>query len=127
MACKNVCRLCDRLVISTSVTFNPQANRLVIGLPEGNYINCEKYCIIIAQTIPTATTISADVAFVIGDETVQYPLYDKCCNPVLARAIRTRTRYATRVKTTPTSGIFQLLGKPCDCCSSERNDLPSIP
>lgn len=126
MACKNVCRLCDRLVISTAVTFNPQANRLVIGLPDGTYLNGEKYCIVIAQTIPAATTISADVAFVIGDGTTQYPLLDNCCSVVLARAIRTRTRYATRLKTSPTSANFKLLGKPCSCCSSESRALTSI-
>lgn len=127
MACKTSCKLCKRLVISTSVVFNPQANRLVIGLPDGVYANCEKVCVILAQTIPAGTTITADVAFVIGDGTTQYQLLDPCCEPVLAKAIRTRTRYAMRVRTTPTTGFFHLLGKPCACCSADSNDLPAIP
>ena len=118
MACKNICKLCDRLVISQSVTFNPVANRLVIGLPDGTYLNKEKYCIVIAQTIPTNVTISADVAFIIGDETTQYPLYDSCCSPVLAKALRTRTKYSTVVKTNTAGGIFKLLGKLCHCLNN---------
>ena len=60
MACKAVCKLCDRLVISQAVTF---ANGvLTINLPAGTYNNGCKYCIVIAQTIPAATTITAPVA-----------------------------------------------------------------
>lgn len=125
MSCKNKCKLCDRLVISQSVTFNPQGNVLVVGLPDGNYNNCEKYCIVIAQAIPAATTLSANVTFVIGTGTTQYPLLDCDCVPVPARAIRTRTRYATRVHTTPTTGSFKLLCKVCECCKNDN--LQSIP
>ena len=35
MACKNVCKLCDKLVISSAVTFT--GGNLVINLPAGNY------------------------------------------------------------------------------------------
>lgn len=118
--CKPICKLCDRFVISQSVTFNPQANRLVIGLPDGTYLNKEKYCIVIAQTIPTNVTISADVAFVIGDETTQYPLYDCNCSPVLAKALRTRTRYSTVVKTNTAGGVFKLLGRLCPCLNNNN-------
>lgn len=105
------CRLCDRLIISQTVTFT--APNLIINLPAGAYQNCERYCIVVAQTIPDATTINAPVFITIGDGTELYPLNQ--CNGVQATAsgIRTRTRYATKVTTTATGGAFRLLGKIC--------------
>lgn len=105
------CRLCDRLIISQAVTFT--APNLIINLPAGAYQNCERYCIVVAQAIPDATTINAPVFITIGDGTELYPLNQ--CNGVQATAsgIRTRTRYATKVTTTATGGAFRLLGKIC--------------
>ena len=105
------CKLCDRLIISQAVTFT--APNLIINLPAGSYQNCERYCIVVAQAIPDATTINAPVFITIGDGTELYPL--NRCNGVQATAsgIRTRTRYATRVATTATGGAFRLLGKIC--------------
>lgn len=117
MACKNVCKLCRNLVISESVTFT--APNLIINIPAGSYADCEKVCIVVAQTIPAATTITAPVFITIGDRTELYPL-NKCdCSQVTACGIRTRTRYATRVVTTPTGGAFKLLGK--TCCTPNNN------
>ena len=105
------CRLCDRLIISKAVTFT--APNLIINLPAGSYQNCERYCVVVAQAIPDATTINAPVFITIGDGTELYPLNQ--CNGVQATAsgIRTRTRYATKVTTTATGGAFRLLGKIC--------------
>lgn len=105
------CRLCDRLIISQAVTFT--APNLIINLPAGAYQSCERYCIVVAQAIPDATTINAPVFISIGDGTELYPLNQ--CNGVQATAsgIRTRTRYATKVTTTATGGAFRLLGKIC--------------
>ena len=105
------CKLCDRLIISQAVTFT--APNLIINLPAGAYQSCERYCIVVAQAIPDATTINAPVFITIGDGTELYPL--NRCNGVQAPAsgIRTRTRYATRVSTTATGGAFRLLGKIC--------------
>lgn len=105
------CRLCDRLIISQAVTFT--APNLIINLPAGAYQSCERYCIVVAQAIPDATTINAPVFITIGDGTELYPL--NRCNGVQATAsgIRTRTRYAARVSTTATGGAFRLLGKIC--------------
>ena len=105
------CRLCNRLIISQAVTFT--APNLIINLPAGAYQNCERYCIVVAQAIPDATTINAPVFITIGDGTELYPLNQ--CNGVQAMAsgIRTRTRYATKVTTTATGGAFRLLGKIC--------------
>lgn len=117
MACRNVCKLCKNLVISESVTFT--APNLIINIPAGSYADCDKVCIVVAQTIPAATTITAPVFITIGDGTVLYPLNNCDCSQVTACGIRTRTRYATRVATTPTGGTFKLLGK--SCCTPNNN------
>lgn len=121
MACKPVCKLCDRLVISQAVTFD--GTNLIINLPAGSYNDGCKYCIVVAQAIPAATTINAPVVITIGTGTVLYPLTNRCCAQVTACAIRTRTRYSTCVSTSATGGSFKLLGKPC---CSPNNALTSI-
>ena len=121
MACKNVCRLCDNLVISQSVTFT--GGNLIVNIPAGSYANNRKICIVIAQAITTATTINAPVYVTIGTGTVLYPLVKKNCRQVTACGLRTRTRYSTCVETTPTGGLFKMLGQPC---CSPNNNLTSI-
>lgn len=121
MACRNVCRLCDHLAISTAVTFTD--GNLVITLPENTFADGEKVCIVIAQTIPAETTINAPVMIQIGDGTELYPLTTRCCARVSACGVRTRTRYATRVVTTATGATFRMLGNPM--CTPDYN-LQSI-
>ena len=113
----NVCRLCKRLVISQAVTFAD--GTLTINLPAGAYNNGEKYCIVVAQALPTTATIGAPVVITIGDGTETYPLTNKCCAPVTVCGIRTRTRYATVVSTSATGGSFKMLGNPC-CAPDNR-------
>ena len=121
MACKNVCRLCGHLAISTAVAFTD--GNLVVTLPADSFRNGEKVCIVIAQTIPADTTITAPVVIQIGEGTEQYPLTTRCCAQVSACGIRTRTRYATRVVTSATGATFRMLGNPS--CSPNYN-LQSI-
>lgn len=121
MACQNVCRLCDNIRISTSVAFTD--GNLVITLPAGSYNNGQKYCIVIAQSIPAETTINAPVVIQIGTGTQQYSLQRCDCSQATACNLRTRTRYATRVVTNATGGSFKLLG-PVAC--APNNALPSI-
>lgn len=121
MSCRPTCRLCDRLVISQGVTFT--GGNLVVNLPAGSYNNGGKYCLVIAQAIPAETTINAPVVITIGTGTQQYPLTNRCCAPVTACGIRTRTRYSTVVSTSATSGAFRLLGNTCPC---PTNNLRSI-
>ena len=121
MACKPVCKLCDRLVLSQAVTFD--GTSLVINLPAGSYNDGCKYCIVVAQAIPAATTITAPVVITIGTGTVQYSLTNRCCAQVTACGIRTRTRYAVRVATDATGGTFKMLGNPC---CSPSNALAAI-
>lgn len=122
MACKNVCRLCDRLIISTAVTFTAGTG-LIINIPAGSYGDNCKYCIVVAQTIPDDTTITSPVFITIGDGTELYPLNQCDGAQVTANQIRTRTKYATRVSTTATGGAFNLIGR---ICGSLDNGLAAI-
>ena len=122
MACNNVCKLCDNLIISTAVAFTAGTG-LVITIPEGSYSDGCKYCIVVAQSIPDATTITAPVFIQIGIGTELYPL-NKCdCTQATACSIRTRTKYSTRVETSATTGVFKLLGK---VACSPNNNLVAI-
>lgn len=121
MACKNVCQLCNRLIISQAVTF--AAGTLTVNLPAGSYTDGCRYCIVVAQAIPAATTITAPVVITIGDGTVEYPLTNSCCAQLTACALRTRTKYSVVVSTSSTGGTFKLLGKPA---CSPSNNLPAI-
>lgn len=121
MDCKPICKLCPHLVISTDVTY--ASGVLTVNLPAGSYNNGEKYCIVIAQNIPTTAIIGAPVVVTIGTGTVQYPLTRCNCKQLTACGLRTRTRYSAVVETTPTGGVFRLLGKPC---CTPNNDLDSI-
>lgn len=109
--CKNTCKLCDRLIISEAVTF--AAGTLTVNIPAGSYANGCRYCIVIAQAIPAATTITAPVVITIGDGTVEYPLVKCDCAQVTACALRTRTRYPVTVSTNATGGTFKLRGPVC--------------
>ena len=117
MPCKNICNLCPNLVISQSVNFTD--GNLVIVVPSGTYENGRKICIVIAQSIPETTTINAPVMIQIGTGTTLYPLQNRCCAQVTACGIRTRTKYATRVATSATGGVFKMLGNPA--CSPSNN------
>lgn len=115
--CNNNCRICDNIVISTAVTVVTVdgVDTLVIDIPAGAYGNCCKYCLVVAQTIPTTATIAMPVAISIGgDTTTVYPLVGQCCRQISACGIRTRTKYPVVVATTSTSGVFKSLRSlPC--------------
>ena len=128
MACKPSCKLCKNLIISQSVTVVTVdgTDTLVIDLPARAYLNGCKYCIVIAQTIPTTATIAMPVAFSIGgDTTVVYPFTRCDCSQVTACAIRNRTRYSTIVSTDAVGGVFKSLGG-LSCCPPV-NSLESLP
>ena len=122
MACRDTCRLCDNLVISQSVVFTAGTG-LIINIPAGSYSDCEKVCIIVAQSIPATTTITSPVYISIGEGTELYPLTRCDCSQVTACGIRTRTKYSTRVATSPTGGTFKLIGK-ASC--TPNNNLTAI-
>lgn len=122
MACKNICKMCDKLILSTAVTYN--VPNLQISIPEGSYYDNCKYCIVVAQNIPAETPVDAPVVISVVNGTQVYPLTSCDCKPLTARAIRSRTKYSTIVKTDATTGVFRLLGSLCKCnMSSGRNAL----
>lgn len=121
MACKPICRMCDKFVATDSITFT--GGTLIINIPAAAYNNNTKYCLFLNQPIPTDATIGSEVVVTIGTGTVQYPLLKRNCRPATACNLRTRTRYSVLVETTATSGIFRLLGDPC-CAPS--NQLTAI-
>lgn len=125
MACNNVRRLCDNLIISQSVTF--EGNTLIINIPAGNYGDKCKYCIVVAQNIPAEATITAPVVITIGDDTTTtYPVVNCDCTPVYACSINRRTRYSVRVHTDIASGVFKLFGRiPCSRCGNNLTSLPA--
>lgn len=118
------CKLCSRSIISQSITFD--GTSLVVNLPANNYGNKQKYCIILAQSIPDETTINAPVVFTIGTGIVQYPFVNNDCTPILASQVRTRRVYRTKVNTGVNDGVFKYVG---DCClpSNSTTVVDSIP
>lgn len=128
MSCnKNCNRLCPNLIISTAVTLVTVGgtDTLLINIPAGTYRNGCKYCIVVAQSIPTTVPIGTPVAISIGgDTTTVYPVTNKCCAQITACAIRTRTRYPMCVSTTATGGTFKVLS---GLCCAPNNALASLP
>ena len=120
--CQNICKICRNLIISTSVDFDPTTNSLDITIPNSCYSNCQKVCIVVAQTIPASTTINALVYIVVNG--TRFPL--QRCDGAQTNAceIRTRTKYSTRVVTNTVSGAFRLLGRTYACCPESLQTLP---
>lgn len=113
--CIKNCRLCRNIVISTAVTLETieGVETLVIDVPSGLYANNCRYCLIVAQTIPADTPITAPVVISIaGDTTITYPILNGCdCTQVTACAIRTRTKYGLCLYTSATSAVFKTIKK----------------
>lgn len=124
MSCTEVSKLCNNIVISQDVAFTD--GNLVINIPQDNYENHHKYCLIIAQDIPTETTIAAPAVITIGDATTPtYPLVKCDCSPVTACTLSNRTRYAVKVATSVAGGVFKVLGRlPMACALAEPESLP---
>lgn len=119
--CIKDCRLCRNIVISTAVTVVAidGVDTLVIDIPAGFYPDCGRVCLVVAQTIPTTTPITAPVAISIGgDTTTVYPIVNCDCSQVTACAIRTRTKYGLRINTSATSAVFKTL-RPLTCYPQE--------
>lgn len=126
MSCINNCKLCNRLILSTAINYDETTNQTIVALPAGAYGNCEKYCIVLAQSLPTASTINSQVVFTIGTGATRYQFLNKDCTPVLASQIRTRRIYPTKIKTYSGTGVFKYVG---DCClpSATTSEITSIP
>ena len=125
--CNNSCNECTRKIYSVSVmvvTVNG-VDTLVIDVPQQNFNNCQRGCIVITQNIPLTATIGMPVAISIGgDTTTVYPVVSCDCSQVTACALRSRRRYPFKVLTSPTSGVFKIL-RNLSC--APNNDLAAIP
>lgn len=127
--CIKNCRICDRLIISQGISYNAGVNQLIVDLPANCYGNKEKYCLVFAQSIPTNTTLNAQVVFTIGgDQTVGYQFLNKDCTPILASQVRTRRIYPTKVSTSVGTGVFKYIGKYCLPSNSltTSNAIPAV-
>ena len=123
--CIKNCKLCDRFILSKSITFTDDT--LVVNLPTGSYSNCEKYCIVLAQSIPDTTTINAPIVFTIGDDTTTtYSFVNSNCVPIYASQVRTRRIYPTRVNTAVNTWVFKYIGR-CSLPSNATTTITSIP
>lgn len=122
--CIQNCRLCDKFILSQAITFN--GTNLIVNLPEGSYRNCQKYCIVLAQSIPEGTTINAPVVFTIGAGTTLYPFLNCDCTPIFASQVRTRRIYPTRVNTAVDTGVFKYIGN-CKLPSNATTTIQALP
>lgn len=109
--CIKNCSLCPRLILSQAITFADDT--LTVNLPANAYGNCERYCIVLAQSIPEETTINSAVVFTIGTGTTEYPFVNRDCTPILASQVRTRKIYPVRVNTGVNDGVFKYIGNQC--------------
>ncbi len=109
--CIKNCRLCNKMILSQSIAFT--GGNLVVDLPANSYGNCQKYCIVFAQTIPDTATINAPVVFTINGGATQYPFVNQDCTPIYASQVRSRRLYSTRVNTAVNTGVFKYIGKCC--------------
>lgn len=110
MRCKycNECgKLCPHFVVTTAVAFTD--GNLVLTLPDTvTYGDREKFCIVIGQTIPAATTLNAPVVAVIGAGTEQFDVL-RCGVPVVSQQVAVRTIYPVIVRTSTTTGSLNVL------------------
>lgn len=124
--CIRNCRLCDKLILSTAINFDAATNQVIVALPANAYGNCQKYCIVLAQSIPTSATINSTVVFTIGNNPTRFPFVNKDCTPIYASQIRTRRIYTTRVNTAVNTGVFKYIGNCClpSAAITVNNSIP---
>lgn len=126
MECIRNCKLCNKLVLSTAINYDATTDRVLVALPADIFENCQKYCIVLAQAIPTTATINSQVFFTVGTNPTQYPFVDRCCTPIYATQIRTRKIYSVKVSTSVNAGVFKYIG---NCLPSANravsNSLPN--
>lgn len=100
-------KLCPHFVVTTAVTFAD--GNLILTLPDTvTYGDREKFCIVIGQTIPAATTLNAPVVAVIGAGTEQFEVL-RCGVPVVSQQVAVRTIYPVIVRTSTTTGSLNVL------------------
>lgn len=118
MECVKNCKLCDKFILSTAINYDSATNQVIVALPANAYGNCQKYCIVLAQSLPTAARINAQVVFSIGSNPTRYPFVNRDCTPIYVSQIRARRVYSTRVNTAVNTGVFKYIG---NCCLPSNN------
>lgn len=114
MACKNTCKICPHFIAARTVTY--ASGVLTINIPAGTYNSGEKYCLVVADRIPTDAIIGAPVVVTIGGSATTYPLLKFNGAQVVAGNLRSRYRYSTVFSANVAgTGAFRLLGK-VFCC-----------
>lgn len=127
--CIRDCKLCDKFILSTAINFDSTNNQVIVALPANAYGHCQKYCIVLAQSIPTSARINSTVVFTIGNNPTRYPFVNRDCTPIYASQVRTRRIYSTRVNTAVNTGVFKYIGRcplPCNTITTV-NSLPVTP
>lgn len=115
------CGGCRHFVKTASITVDGTV--LVLNIPQATYVNKEKACICLAQSIPDTATSAMTVAVTIGTSTTQHPLLTKCGNNVHADQLRSRTVLNTHTATDV--GTF-IMNDNCKLCKTSFN-FPTIP
>lgn len=126
MECIKNCKLCKRFVLSTAINYDATTNTVIVGLPADTFENCQKYCIVLAQTLPVAATINSQVVFTVGTNPTRYPFVNKDCVPVYVSQVRTRRIYPIKVTTTINEGVFRYVGN-CPLPCANRSISDSLP
>ena len=124
--CIKCCSLCKKLILSTAINYDSTANQVIVALPANAYENCQKYCIILAQGIPTTARIDSQVVFTVGNNPTRFPFVNCNCTPIYASQLKTRRVYSTRVNTAVGTGVFKYIGK-CPLPSNAITVSTSIP
>lgn len=105
--CNSKCnKVCCHLTYSESVIVD--GDNVVVALPEINYRDCNKFCLVITQAIPTTATVNQPVVITVGDNTILFPLVDCTGLQVTASMISTRCRYPVCRNTNGVSTVFKI-------------------
>ena len=81
-----------RTILTTAVAVS--GSNLVLTIPAGTYENCVRYCIRIAQDIPSTATNLMPVVIKIGTGATLYNVNRKCGHHLYANQVRTRRNYS---------------------------------
>ena len=113
------CRVCNNLVISTSVAIS--GTEMVITIPEATYTNNQKLCILIAQTIPASATPLPVVIQITGN-TATIPFRTICGHNVYSDQLRTRTIYPIYAATDSQTFVYRLKERCLPCTNYAFSD-----
>lgn len=113
------CRVCDNLVISTSVAIS--GTEMVITIPQATYTNNQKLCILIAQTIPASATPLPVTIQINGSETT-IPFRTICGHNVYSDQLRTRTIYPIYAATDSQTFVYRLKERCLPCTNYTFSD-----